>query len=78
MMAMNGSYGGGALVFLFFNYLYYHHGLSLKELFIGYSILAGCLLVMIIAIWPLKKYELPEEERDPQISINQTPHTEEM
>eukprot|EP01114_Cavostelium_apophysatum_P013383 TRINITY_DN3231_c0_g1_i1.p1 TRINITY_DN3231_c0_g1~~TRINITY_DN3231_c0_g1_i1.p1 ORF type:complete len:452 (+),score=11.25 TRINITY_DN3231_c0_g1_i1:62-1417(+) len=73
---MNGSYGGGALVFLLFNFLYFRLHYSFKSLFLAYSIISGVLALLVLLTWPLKKYDEPPNEeshhhrkaKDPSVS----------
>lgn len=72
-MLMNGSYGGGALVFLVFNYLFYKAHISLKWLFNIYAAIAGtipfhfksiigAIALVILFTWPLRKYDEVKHE----------------
>jgi len=59
LMLMNGSYGGGAMVFLVFNQLFYKAHVSLKWLFNIYAAIAGAIALVVLFTWPLKKYKEP-------------------
>jgi hypothetical protein len=41
MAIINGCFGGGALIFLVMNFLFFDYEYSLKVLFLGYAVLLG-------------------------------------
>jgi len=47
---------------------------SIKDLFIGYSILAGVIAVIIALTWPMKKYEDPQESLERERNSINTPN----
>eukprot|EP01120_Amphizonella_sp_Union-15-10_P008466 TRINITY_DN3052_c0_g1_i1.p1 TRINITY_DN3052_c0_g1~~TRINITY_DN3052_c0_g1_i1.p1 ORF type:complete len:440 (+),score=58.88 TRINITY_DN3052_c0_g1_i1:94-1413(+) len=59
MMFLNGTYGGGALVFLVFYFLYRYF--NLKILFIGYAVVLAALAVLVTLLWPCKKYDVSQK-----------------
>jgi len=78
LMIMNGSYGGGALVFLIFNWIYFQYHVTLRSLFLVYAGIAGFIALIVLFTWPLKKYKSPIDESE-QLHADvdaKTEHTE--
>lgn len=67
MMAIfNGCFGGGALLFLLFNFLYFDYQYSLKTLFIAYAVLLNLLLLCGGFLWPWSKFSSYESDENNQ------------
>lgn len=56
LMLLNGAYGGGAFVFFAFAALYNNYNITLQTLFIAYGIICAGLALLVIVMWPMKKY----------------------
>eukprot|EP01130_Rhizamoeba_saxonica_P000128 TRINITY_DN10141_c0_g1_i1.p1 TRINITY_DN10141_c0_g1~~TRINITY_DN10141_c0_g1_i1.p1 ORF type:complete len:437 (-),score=55.67 TRINITY_DN10141_c0_g1_i1:23-1333(-) len=61
LMALNGSFGGGALIFYLFNKVYYAYDMELKYLFVFYALVMWVIFLATILFWPWKKFRLDQE-----------------